>query len=187
MTPSTTGIKNHEMNIFILDLCQKKAAIYHCDKHVVKMIVEYAQLLSVCKRLSGDENPKLYKLTHTNHPCAIWVRESKANYEWLYKLFVELCSVYKARYMKTHFSFSLLNEELSLVPISLPDVGLTPFQLAMPEAYKDIDPVIAYRKFYIGEKSKFASWRAPHSMPDWFKYRNPFIGNENARLCEIPL
>jgi hypothetical protein len=33
------------MNIFVLSRCPRAAARLHCDKHVVKMILETAQLL----------------------------------------------------------------------------------------------------------------------------------------------
>lgn len=69
------------MNIFILDTNPKIAAQYHVDKHVVKMILETAQLLCSAHWLNGSEAP--YKLTHKNHPCAIWTRECVENYNWL--------------------------------------------------------------------------------------------------------
>ena len=86
------------MNIFYLDKDPKKCAEMHCDKHVVKMILEYAQLLSTAHRvLDGNEwadHVGLYKATHKNHPSAIWARESAGNYFWLNKLFQELCKEY---------------------------------------------------------------------------------------------
>lgn len=39
------------MNIFWLDNDPATNARYHCDKHIVKMIVEYAQLLSTAHRV----------------------------------------------------------------------------------------------------------------------------------------
>ena len=43
------------MNIFYLDTRPKEAAMMHCDKHCVKMILETAQLLSTAHReLDGD-------------------------------------------------------------------------------------------------------------------------------------
>ena len=72
------------MNIFILDLDPQSCAEAHCDKHVVKMILETAQLLSSALWITGVEAP--YRLTHKNHPCAIWTRESLDNYMWLCQL-----------------------------------------------------------------------------------------------------
>ena len=39
------------MNIFYLDHHTQRCANQHCDKHVVKMIIEYAQLLSTAHRV----------------------------------------------------------------------------------------------------------------------------------------
>ena len=82
------------MNIFKLDRNAKKAAEYHCDKHVVKMLIEYAQLMSTAHRvLDGDEESDklgLYKTAYKNHPCTIWARETSGNYRWLYNHFIEI-------------------------------------------------------------------------------------------------
>lgn len=43
--------KIRTMNVFALDRDPYISASYHCDKHVVKMIVEYAQLLSTAHRV----------------------------------------------------------------------------------------------------------------------------------------
>lgn len=73
------------MNIFVLDYTPQKAAEYHCDKHVVKMILESAQILCAVHHKNGDSNVP-YKLTHKNHPCTIWAGESRSNYLWLTQL-----------------------------------------------------------------------------------------------------
>lgn len=167
------------MNIFILDTDKKLAAEYHCDKHVVKMIVEYAQLLSTAHHHYSTDGTKLYKPTHKKHPCTLWVIESKSNYVWLYELFLELCEQYKIRYGKEHATFLLLSRSLKNPPLKQPDIGLTDFALAMPDIYKDKNPVVSYRKYYLGEKSRFAIWRAPIVTPLWFRERNPYLGVEN--------
>jgi len=100
------------MNIFFLDTDPKTAAQQHCDKHVVKMIIEYAQLLSTAHRIldgnlyldktANGRNIKrwrlddyresiLYKASHINHPSAIWAREDLSHYQWLWNLASELC------------------------------------------------------------------------------------------------
>lgn len=72
------------MNVFALDLSPKTAARYHCDAHVVKMILETTQMLSTAHWMRGTRGP--YRPTHANHPCSVWVRESTANYKWLHEL-----------------------------------------------------------------------------------------------------
>ena len=93
------------MNIFYLHDTPVTCAQYHTDKHVVKMIIEYAQLLSTAHRLvDGDEGLVLYKATHKNHPSAIWARRSAQNYAWLYYHMMELGREYEKRYGKKHLS-----------------------------------------------------------------------------------
>ncbi len=69
------------MNIFALDTDPVTCAQYHCDKHVIKMILESVQMLSTTCSILGAEAP--YKPTHANHPCTKWVRESWENFGWL--------------------------------------------------------------------------------------------------------
>ena len=81
------------MNIFYLDEDVKKCAEYHCDKHCIKMILETAQLLCGVHWATGGDAP--YRLSHKNHPCAIWARESYSNYVWLTDLGFALCNEYQ--------------------------------------------------------------------------------------------
>lgn len=60
------------MNIFYLDKDPKLCAQYHCDKHVVKMILESAQLLCTAVNEAAGKEVAPYKSTHVNHPCSIW-------------------------------------------------------------------------------------------------------------------
>ncbi len=135
------------MNIFALDIDPKKAAQYHNDKHVVKMILESAQLLCSAHHMTGGSAP--YKLTHKNHPSSLWCRETKENYLWLKELAENLCAEYTHRTGKVHKSSKVINE---LSEPNIPPNKLTKFALAMPEQYKDEDPIKAYRKYYVAEK-----------------------------------
>lgn len=157
------------MNIFILDLIAKICAIYHCDKHVVKMIIETAQLLSSAHHiLDGEEAIEyLYKSTHKNHPCAIWTRECSSNYIWLYNLFIELCNEYTFRYKKTHLTDTKLRNILKQLPKNIPNGELTNFALAMPDEYKFPENAVeSYRNYYINEKSKMFVWTG-RERPKW--------------------
>jgi hypothetical protein len=138
------------MNIFVLSKNPQLAAHLHCDKHVVKMILETAQLLYSAHSVIPEGG---YKKTHVNHPCAIWTRESVANYKWLAELGWWLCKEYQFRYgeHKTHKTEKHIVWLTENVP-DIPDVGLTPFRQAMPVIYKCEDPVEAYQAYYLGDK-----------------------------------
>lgn len=151
------------MNIFVLDNDVAKCAEYHCDKHVVKMILESAQILSTVCRQSGLDVG--YKPTHSHHPCTIWAGESLDNWIWLRNLTASLNAEYRYRYEKSnnHKSYDLV----ATLPLpNIPDIGLTPFAQAMPDKYKHDDAVVAYRNYYVNEKSDFLKW-TKRGAPLW--------------------
>ena len=153
------------MNIFILDTDPKVAATMLCDKHVVKMIVETAQMLCTAASKLGHDVP--YRPTHaTKHPCTLWVGESKSNWNWLVDHGIAMCEEYTRRYNRTHKTQAVIElcRDSNIGPKN--DTGLTQFRLAMPIQYKCDDPVKSYRDYYIGEKSRFAKWKT--SQPAWW-------------------
>ena len=194
MPNSTTIIKSYtkgsHMNIFHLDTDTQKSAQYHCDKHIVKMITEYCQLLSTAHRvLDGTlyydpankrkikrwrlDDPymeqHLFKASFVNHPCAVWVRESVMNYNYLLDLFVHCLNEYTYRYNKDHASgmfFDLLED----APQRTPSFKFTTPPQAMPDDCKQ-EPenyVQAYRTYYIKHKNHFAKWKN-REEPIWYK------------------
>jgi hypothetical protein len=181
------------MNIFVLNESPIVSAQEQCDKHVVKMIVESAQMLSTAHRMldgvegrrrskSGKTMSKywelpdsresvLYKAVHMAHPCTIWTMESRANYVWHYAHFIALCDEYQYRYGKKHASDTLLSDVLVEIPDNIPFGKLTPFKLAMgsnPECMS-IDPVESYRKFYQTKQERFKMVWSKRTVPSWFK------------------
>lgn len=153
------------MNIFVLDLDPIKAAQYQADKHIVKMTLESAQLL--CAPFDVGVAP--YKRTHYNHPCAKWVREDANNYTWLLEHAWALAKEYLFRYTKIHQCTSVIDWCYAhMHQLNLPSVTRTPFAQAMPDIYKNPDPVVAYRSYYIGEKHKIVRWNKSREKPDWY-------------------
>ena len=139
------------MNIFVLDTDPNTAAILHCDKHIVKMPLETAQMLStVC---GGP-----YKPTHANHPCTVWARASTANYSWLWQLGIFLSEEYTYRYGKTHKCQAII-KSLSEPPASVPVGERTPFAQAMPPECQHADAVLAYQQYYAAHKQHLAAWK----------------------------
>jgi hypothetical protein len=156
------------VNIFILDSNPILAAQYAVDRHVVKMVLESAQLLSTAHHVTDktDAHPDLYKKTHENHPCSVWARKSSANYDWLYNFFQCQHDEFMFRYGKTHLSYTKLNGVFQHVPANIPKGALTPFAQAMPDQYRNADPVVAYRAYYNGEKRELFNWKN-RSIPEW--------------------
>lgn len=184
------------MNIFILDENPVTAAMLQCDKHVVKMILESAQMLSTAHRIldgtetrirskSGKTTVKnwilpderesvLYKAVHVGHPCTVWSMESKANYNWHFKHYNALHNEYQYRYGKIHKSYTDLAELLRNAPDNIPDIPMTPFKLAMgaaPECINESDPVGSYRAFYQTKQERFSMVWTKRDIPEWFKVK----------------
>lgn len=181
------------MNLFILDEDPVIAAQSQCDKHVVKMIVESAQMLSTTHRmidgyetrkpsksgktmvkyfeLPGEKEDILYKACHHNHPCTIWTRENTANYNWHYKHFIALCDEYTHRYKKIHATDTKLRQALKTPPTNMSRSNKrTPFKLAMksnPECMFE-DAVKSYRAFYHTKQKRFSMTWSNRDIPEWW-------------------
>ena len=167
----------------------REAAEMHVDKHVVKMIVESAQLLSTAHRLiDGIETTTvtdkgrrkrvwhlpdhrqsvLYSATHVNHPSAIWTMRSIENYLWLYSLMQELCKEYTHRYGKVHkCEREMIFKQLSYPPAGISTAPFTEPTPAMPDEYKvPGNSVQSYRNYYMGAKQRMFSWKH-RNKPAW--------------------
>ena len=152
------------MNIFVVDTDPEKAARQLCDKHVVKMVLETAQMLCTVARQNGFDNAP-YKKAHPKHPCTLWAGKSAANWTWLIDHGLAMCEEYTQRYGRTHKSEAVIRWCRNL-PIRFPAEQLTPFAQAMPEQYKNECTVTAYRAYYHGEKAGFATWKS--EVPKWW-------------------
>ena len=141
------------MNIFYLDKCPEKAARLQYNKHVVKMILESAQMLCTAHHcIMGEDADVPYKPAHRNHPSTIWARQSGENYTWLYRHMMELGREYEKRYGKKHLSIIKCEDPLSILPGGILETGLTKMPQCMPDEYKDECSIQAYWNYYIGEK-----------------------------------
>lgn len=183
------------MNIFVLHKNPEIAAQMQCDKHVPKMIVESAQMLSTAHRMldgtptrrpskSGKtmqqyyefadkaKDDLFYKAVHKYHPCTTWTLASKDNYIWHYEHFIALGNEFEYRFEKPHASITKLGAALAKIPKNIPDIGLTPFALAMsayPECIVEGNAVESYRNFYHADKLRFAKWDRKRPAPNWWR------------------
>lgn len=159
----------------------------HNDKHCIKMILEYAQLLSTVHRvidgkeliekrmvqgsfpvrwrqtkiwrLNDDRDSNIYSATHINHPSAIWARDCSANYLWLVELWLELMQEYTYRYGKAHACEKLI-PYLTKIPNNIcTDKVFSGPTPAMPDDIKLSDSLSSYRNYYVRSKTHLASWK----------------------------
>jgi len=175
------------MNIFYVDENPVDAARALVDRHVVKMILESAQLLSTAHRvLDGEEvegksksgrkarrwklsdrrEDVMYSATHINHPSAVWCRQSVENYQWLVEHFFALCEEYTYRYGKVHKCFAM-GIDLQCPPFNLKEFDWTPMPSCMAEEYIiSNESLTNYRNYYILGKSSLHKW-TKRNQPDW--------------------
>ena len=191
------------MNIFYLHENPIQNAKWHIDKHIVKMPIEYAQLLSTAHRLLDGEmylgktangrNIKrwrldderediLYKASHINHPSAIWVRESIENYYQMFKLYMATLAEFTNRYGKIHGA-SKPSVFLMRPPLNIPCVKKTEIPQCMPDYCKvKGNPIKSYRNYYINEKEIFATWKN-NEIHQWFKMTSAQSQNDTMIGC----
>lgn len=179
------------MNIFYLDRDPVLAAQMQCDQHVIKMILESAQLLCTAHRILDGTTAKaieifdtihsptqgLYKIAHKNHPSAIWARDRQANYNWLFTHMKALMAEYTYRYDGKHHKSEFLLEYIESCPKALMTCKLPftpPPQCGMSDEYKGDDTVLAFQQYYVFEKitmsaGKGPQWGKTREAPDWYK------------------
>jgi hypothetical protein len=176
------------MNIFAIDSDPGQAAVWMVDKHVVKMILESAQLLCTAHRMldgvqyidktktgrnvkrwrlaDPQDDMLLYSATHINHPSAVWCRETRGNYEWLYRHFQALCLEYTHRYGKYHKCMNMW-DHLNMTPRNINQGNLQEFSVAMDKQYiVSTDPIENYRNYYKIGKARMHKW-TKRNPPPW--------------------
>jgi len=154
------------MNIFHVDHCPYKAAEMLCDKHINKMLTETVQMLCTAHHTHGSWYDGLMHPAYVHHPMTKWVAKNKGNYLWALEHAFGLRNEWRFRYATPHRSAERLNDLPRCT--SIPVGAMTPPEQCMPDQYKDIDHVAAYRSFYINEKASFAKWERGRPMPDWY-------------------
>jgi hypothetical protein len=184
------------MNVFYLDPTPGECAMMHNDKHVNKMIIEYAQILSTnhrlldgnlvletrmsektgrpykvkTYRLDDERDNILYKACHFNHPSTVWARQNAANYKWLYQLWYALSQEYRYRYNKIHLTYEKLYRHLPSLPNNIPEGEFfepPPAMGKFPECIVEGDSIASYRNYYKVAKSHFNIWTA-RPTPEWY-------------------
>lgn len=171
------------MNIFFLSMSIKRCAKAHFDKHVIKCILEYCQLLCTAWHALNPElaaehlvNGLIYRKTHVNHPCSIFTRNHISNYNYVVRLGLQLCHEWRYRYRhekihgceeKLKFLFlnppHAINKSIIKKTPNNPKGLLLPLPQAMPAECRKKGNVHAcvraYRNYYKStHKSHLVSW-----------------------------
>ena len=165
------------VNLFYLDNSPKKCARYYCDKHVNKIMIEIAQILSQIHHKIGKKKPPYQKCRaiHSNLAPYQWAMESKRNYKYCAELAYYLLKEYKYRYEKNeHKCEKPILWLLENIPKEIKKERKTKFKLtenvAIGKFYKN--PVTASKYIYVDFKCKNDKW-TKRGKPSWFdKYEN---------------
>jgi len=159
------------MNLFFIDRCPIKSAQQLCDKHVVKMVLETAQMCSTAMHEWGFARhlKHVYKSAYKNHPMTVWVRENDANMLWAVLHGLAIGREYKYRYGKDHKSTTILQNIAGYMFHDNFDEDYTlhtePPQ-CMPDEFKCDNYVEAYRAYYRTDKAHILNW-TNRPQPDW--------------------
>lgn len=162
---SSDCMYSNYVNIFVLSEDPIEAARMMCDKHVIKMILESGQMLCA----AHPEGIAPWKRSHYSHPCTVWTRTSRSNYEWLAAHALTLCEEYTKRYGRRHGAEDVILWCAENIPNNIPEGCLTPFVVAIKDRkYHRSTTVESYRAYYLGDKVRFARWK--HCPPpDWWR------------------
>jgi hypothetical protein len=165
---------------------QIKCARWHCDKHVVKMILETTQLLytahwyvAISKGTlptfktapTHSREPRMHgylPVNNPSHPSALWARQSAEHYEWLSIFGLALCNEYRHRFSnKKHSCENHLRWLYQNLPPGLERNGFRDPPLAMPDEYKvSKNAVVSYRTYYKKGKTAILKYSGRH-RPHW--------------------
>ena len=164
------------MNIFFLDKTPEKSAQYLCDKHIPKMLLESAQMLSTAVRKYEEDTETtplaepIYKSAYPNHPMTIWVSETLGNFTWALDNAIWINNEYKLRFNKIQKSYKVLKNIIDFeLNAHIPEGDFTEPPQCMPDEYRDKDYVTAYRRYYNTDKKYFAKWEKGRQQPEWWQ------------------
>lgn len=174
------------VNIFILDTNPARAARFHADQHVNKMLIEAGQILCTALRVNGfDDVP--YDAFGTHHPVVQWVAESSRHWHWTFQLAEALYNEHVDRGgNRDHQTWSKI-KSLRHRGYDLPDHGWSRPAQAFNnfDHLRHVDPVIGYRDYYAAAKrylrGKHATWTS--GMPQWWPEHLERVDDEIPRLC----
>jgi len=157
------------MNIFVVDENPVAAARQLCNRHIIKMPLETAQILCAVLYRHGKEDT-IYKPTHAKHPSVLWAGDTRNNFVWLAQHGMELCREYTRRYGKTHKCQAVIESCIAEMDI-VPKGSRTPFVQVMGETYQHKNPVVAYRRYIAFGKQYMNKGQGPQwksDPPNWF-------------------
>lgn len=142
------------MNIFAINPDPGVSARMLADRHVVKMCLETAQIVST---IAGGP----YRPTHSRHPSVLWAASSPEALSWTVRHGLALGEEYTHRYSRTHKSIAALEQAVELLGgfASLSTADPAEYRYVGPDEHaRDPSPYVSYLR------AKYGAWKRP---PRW--------------------
>lgn len=163
------------MNLFVLDRMPEQAAVYNCDAHVRKIILEATEMMGYAYK-KGEFAPWPHissKSRHYNHPMSKWVRESRQNFNWTLEHGYALCREFEHRFGKKHKCLDYMDWIAMNIPLdNLPNTEQTDWPRCFGLFKEQIDisnsAILDYRNYYIMAKRHLAKW-TKREIPEWYR------------------
>jgi len=173
------------MQIFMLDPDPGVSAKWYCDKHIVKIPVEAAQIAcevvrqhkpddtnfySDFPRRNKDGSPNPYRPSHKHHPLVKWAGSCQQAFAIVIERGLALCAEYTRRYGRTHASQAVLEwagKHIHMFAQNA-DNALSRFPLPLDTNLHAADVFATHRNLYkhkLGTVSM--AWRLPGQRPTW--------------------
>lgn len=163
------------MNVFWLDYDVLTCSKFHCDKHVVNQLKEYAQILSTAMFKQGIERTWMYEPAFESHPVVEWVAERWRNFMELTALARCLSEEYNYRYGRVHKSFKDVISNINPADYISDWESIGNYSTTRPRCVNGLDDryvvddvVETYRNYYIHEKDWEMSWTG-REVPEWYE------------------
>jgi len=156
------------MNHFILDENLEQSVEYHVDAHIVKMGIEATQMCSTALYQQFGLSMG-YSPVYQSHPLVKWTGYSRQNWMWMAAYGMAIFREYTHRFGREHASQVVLEGMIQYVAqldTRSWNVGLTPHHLAVAPEMKGLDPVDAYRAYYLKYKTRLFKW-TNREIPFW--------------------
>lgn len=158
------------MNVFAPSACPDQSARELCNRHVVKMALETAQILSTVAHAHDVPFAGRYRPTHRHHPCTVRCLDLDDYVRWTAAHGLALGREYTYRYGKRHRSAVVIASAIDALELDVEaPFSVADWPLAMPDEHKQPCPHASYRSYLA---RKYADWPRPaawtvRQRPGW--------------------
>lgn len=168
------------LNVFACDPSPVASAQALADRHVIKMVLETAQVLSTVA-VSKGLGEGLYRPTHKNHPVVKQCIADPLYLGWTALHGLALAEEYQRRFERVHKSARIIHDAIERLSPTTPNNSIVVFPLVMPDEFKSEDPHESYQRYL---RVKYRSWK---KYPRWTRTTPPvWLDGDHHSLATSP-